>query len=239
MNKKIGVGIFLILVGLSLMIFSNSKSAILFSPPISSNINLVFIFNLIILFAGIMFFVNGSLEEKVSKEEKTGLIVVTGYKGAKRDYADFLSRLREYYPAQIISLKKRGKTTGKKMINQFIKSDEIARKNLGTEKIIYLGHSLGFTILIEAARKHKRRADAYIALATYPSAGSCYNPNEDLSKNTLRQKVVDSLPDYSTLSFPLKKSEIGKTKFILAKDDPVTYRASPKEGVKKRFINYF
>jgi len=52
---------------------------------------------------------------------------------------------------------------------------------------------------------------------------------------------LNLFPNYSTLSFPIKKSspESVRTKFIFAESDPIIYRASPKEGVMKRFVNYF
>lgn len=241
MNKKIGVGIFLVLIGCFLIIFFDSKFAILFSPPTSSSINSIFIFSLIILFAGVMFLVDGSLEEKISQEEKRGIIIVTGYTGSKRDYSDFLKRIRKYYPTQVISLKAKGKATGKAMLDQLIKSDKIARKNLGTDKVVYVGHSLGFHVLAEAERQHKIQALANIAIATYPSAGDCYNPNEDISKKTFLQRIINLLPNYSLLSFPIKKSSSKsiRTKFILGENDPVLYRGDSKEGVRRRFMNYF
>lgn len=242
MNKKIGAGVFLILIGLSLMIFFSSKYSVLLSPvsqqEITSGFNLNLVLTLILFVVGIILFVNGNLEEKVSKEESTGLIVVAGYKEPKRDYADFLARLRKLYPTQIIALKGRGKSTGEKMIAQFIKSDEIARRNLGTDKIIYVGHSMGFPLMVEAAKRHNRRVDGYIGMATYPSAGDCLNSNENPDERNILQRIADYIPNISTLSFPTRKSKIKKAKFIVAEGDHVCYKWRP-ESTMKRFVKYF
>lgn len=237
MNEKRVVGIFLICLSVLWIILSSFKITG-FVVLENLNVNVTFVLSLVFFILGMVLFVAG-LERKVEEkpEERPAIIFVSGLLGKRKDYLDFVNTLNEHYRTEMIALKAGGISGGEAMVKQFIKDDEDARKRLGTDRIIYIGHSLGFKILAEAERRTKRPAIAHIALATYPSVGDCINADKDPSRKTLLQKAMSYFPNYSIFSFP--QSELPKTKYIVPRQDDNCFFVRPRNKVRRRFVNTF
>jgi len=198
---------------------------------------------------------------KSKKGSDVLVMVVAGMQGKQKDYQEvFAVPLAKDYNVYTTQLRDRGNTFSDKFPDDFRDKEREVRRAVAPNKVVYIGHSAGFSEIISAVRKHGLRPDGVYGISPFPSVGDMRTESPDLTKKSSAQKtceIVDEIMPIGPFGAHLGKipSEIPVRLAIPENDEmihsqvkfnpfdfngtflPLTYKKRPE--VKERFVNYF
>ncbi len=171
----------------------------------------------------------------------TLLTFLCGYRGNKGHYIPhFALPLGEAYNIYVGELRSRGRCNTGKCIDDFAQVDRKLREELAPDTIIYLGHSLGFSIEVAAKNRHGLEAHGLYGICAYPSVGDRYTHSSDIEVKSYKQRLVERLApkDWGPFGAPLKQQTIEeRARFAIGGADTTLNTDDLK--VALRFVKYF
>jgi len=181
----------------------------------------------------------GTLIMPESKSD-ISLIFETGLNGHHQDYIDYFGKLLgNDFNVYINEMRNRGLWMVDQSPDDLAQVDEIIRDITETDKVFYVGHSMGMDIAVETRIRHKNEIKGLYGICAYPSIGFTRSRTSENRKGSWEEKIIDSLPLISFLSYPLKNSMINDpVRFAIAENDEVLNIHGMRNNAR-RFVEFY
>lgn len=173
-----------------------------------------------------------------AKKNNKAIVVVTGFLCSYEWYMDYLVLpLSRIWPVYVTEVYRKGIASGESLVKSLHEVDAAARNVFKSGKLVYLAHSMGMPVTLEATKN--KHVLGYLGMATYPSFGDCYTMHQDSAKRSFVQHIVDCVSSaYGPLSYPLKHASVNvPINFVMGAQDEIVMTRF--KCVQNRFKNYF
>ena len=141
------------------------------------------------------------------------LLVEAGFFGHHEAYIDFFGKkLGNEFNIYLSQIRDRGVRSVKHSLDDLFQIDLQLRDLVETDRVVYIGHSMGANIVMASIEKHNTQVKGIYAICAYPSYGDTRTRNENPDKKSLQQRGLDMLSvlaiDHLT-KIPTKKLPVG------------------------------
>ena len=176
---------------------------------------------------------------KPSTKSDILLLFVAGRKACCDAYVDYFGKwLGNEFNIYITELRRKGFTKGKKVLRDLLQIDQSLRDRVETNKVVYIGHSMGMPLAVAAKNKYDLEVIGYYGICTYPSFGDSRTFDADIAQESPLQIAVYTFTDFAPIAFPLTKQDIEEPiRFAIGGNDHALKTYDPR--VAQRFIKHF
>lgn len=177
----------------------------------------------------------------ITSDTKSDILLLfsTGFSGKHLDYFEYFGKLLgEEFNIYITEHRGRGMSKGSTLKRDFSQIDEQIRDRVETDKVIYIGHSMGTAIANTCAEEFKKNVVSLYGICAYPLfSDSRIKPDGSNSLTQLITKHVEKSEFGPLIPLINGHNLITPTKIAIGGNDHIlrTYNL----GVKQKFIDKF